>query len=150
MVPASWFALLPVGGLLLAISGALAQSPPQTGRIAMRFEVFGSLGLQVMTSRVEIDEAGDRYAVVSELTTRGVAGFFVDLAEHAEVHGRLTADSALPGAFRNDARRNGEARHDRVDYHDDGSIEGSGSPPPITPIAASHRRATVDNLTAYV
>jgi Protein of unknown function (DUF3108) len=149
MVPARWFALPPIGGLLLAIGGALAQSPPQTDRVAMRFEVFGAAGLHVLTSRMEIDEVGERYAVVSELTTRGVTGLLVDLADHSEVRGRLTADSALPESFRSEARRNGEDRHDRVDYREDGSIEGSASPPPITPIAPAQMRGTVDALTGY-
>jgi hypothetical protein len=150
MVPARWFALPPIGGLLLVIGGALAQSPSQTDRVAMRFEVFGPVGLHVVTSRTEIDEVGERYAVASELATRGLTGFLVDLADHSKVKGRLTADSAVPEAFRSETRRNGEDRHDRVDYHDDGSIEGSASPPPITPIAAPQMRGTVDALTAYL
>lgn len=128
----------------------MAQSPPQAERIAMRYEAFGSLGLHAVTSRTEIDEVGERYAVAAELETRGVTGFLLDLAEHSNVKGRLTADSAVPEAFRSDVRRNGEDRHDRVDYHDDGSIEGSASPPPITPIAAPQMRGTVDPLTAYL
>lgn len=149
MFPARWFALPPIGGLLLVIGGALAQSPPQTDRVAMRFELFGPVGLHVLTSRMQIDQVGERYAVVAELTTRGMTGLLFDLADHSRVHGRLTADSALPEAFRNDTRRNGEDRHDRVDYRHDGSIEGSASPPPITPITAPQMRGTIDNLTAY-
>jgi hypothetical protein len=150
MLHGIWFALPPIGGLLLVIGGALAQSPPQTGRVAMRFEVFGSVGLHMVTSRIEIDEVGERYAVVSELATRGVTGFVLDLADHSTVTGRLTADWAVPEAFRSDVRRNGEDRHDRVDYRDDGSIETSASPPPIAPIAAPQMRGTVDALTAYL
>jgi hypothetical protein len=149
MLPARCFALLPIAALLLVMGGALAQSPPQTDRIAMRYEVFGPAGLHVLTNRTDIDEVGERYAIVSELATRGVAGFVLDLAEHSEVRGRLTADSALPEAFRGDTRRNGEDRHDRVDYRDNGGIEGSASPPPITPIAAAQMPGTVDALTAY-
>src|SRR5712671_6290165 len=142
--------LSPAGGLLLAIGAALAQSPPQINRVAMRFEVFGPAGLHVLTNRIEIDEIGERYAVASELTTRGLTGFFLDLADHSKVGGRLTAASALPEAFRSEARHNGEDRHDRVDYRDDGSIDGSASPPPITPITAAQMRGTVDALTAYL
>jgi hypothetical protein len=150
MAPARWFALPLIGGLLLVIGGALAQSPSPTDRVAMRFELFGRVGLHVLTSRMEIAEAGERYTVVAELTTRGVTGFLVDLAEHSKVRGRLTADSALPQAFRSDTRRNGADRHDRVDYRDDGGTEGSASPPPITPISAPQMRGTIDNLTAYL
>jgi hypothetical protein len=138
-----------IGGLLLVIGGALAQSPPQTDRILMRFEVFGPAGLHVVTNRTEIDEAGDRYAIVSDLRTRGVTGVFVRLADHSKVRGRLTGDSALPDAFRSDTRRNGVDRHDRVDYHSDGSVDGDASPPSIEPITAAQMRGTVDNLTAY-
>ena len=150
MPPARSLALPPIAALLLSIGGALAQSPPQTDRVAMRFEVFGPAGLHVVTNRIDIDEVGERYAVASELATRGVAGFVLDLVEHAKVHGRFTGDSARPKAYRADARRNGEDRHDRVDYRDDGGIEGSASPPPITPIAAAQMRGTVDPLTGYL
>jgi len=145
-----WFALPLIGGLLLVIGGALAQSPSQTDRVTMRFEVFGSAGFHAVTSRSEIDEVGDRYTVVAELATRGVTGFVVDLTDHSNVKGRLTGDWAVPEAFRSDVRRNGEDRHDRVDYHDDGSIEASASPPPTTPVAAPQMRGTVDALTAYL
>ena len=150
MASAHWAVLSLTGGLLLAIGAALAQSPPQTNRVAMRFEVFGPAGLHVLTNRIEIDEIGERYAVASELTTSGLTGFFLDLAEHSKVGGRLTAASALPEAFRSESRHNGEDRHDRVDYRDDGSIDGSASPPPITPITAAQMRGTVDALTAYL
>src|ERR1700686_4935294 len=150
MLHGRWFALPPVGGLLLVIGGALAQSPSQTDRVAMRYEVFGSIGLHMVTSRTEIDEVGERYAVVAELATRGVTGFVLDLADHSKVKGRLTADSAVPEVFRSDVRRNGEDRHDRVDYHDDGTMEARASPPPITPIGAPQMRGTVDALTAYL
>jgi len=149
MVPARWFALSPIGGLLLVVGAALAQSPPQSDRVAMRFEVFGRAGLHVLTNRTEIEEVGERYSVVSELTTRGLTGLLVDLADHSKVRGRLTADTALPEAFSSEVRRNGEDRRDRVDYRDDGSIEGSASPPPITPIAQVQMRGTVDALTAF-
>jgi uncharacterized protein DUF3108 len=149
MVRARWFAPSPIGGLLLVIGAALAQSPPQSDRVAMRFEMFSRAGLHVLTNRTEIDEVGERYAIVSELTTRGLTGLLVDLADHSKVRGRLTADSALPEAFSGEVRRNGADRRDRVDYRDDGSIEGSASPPPITPIAPAQRRGTVDALTAF-
>src|SRR5579862_9557114 len=118
MLHGFWFALPPVGGLLLVMGGALAQAPSQTDRVAMRYEVFGSVGLHLLTNRTEIDEVGERYAVASELATRGVAGLLLDLADHSKVKGRLTGDWAVPETFRSDVRRNGEDRHDRVDYHD--------------------------------
>jgi Protein of unknown function (DUF3108) len=149
MVPARGFASLAIVALLLLASAALAQAPPRSDRILMRFEVFGVAGLHAVTNRTEIDEVGERYTIASDLATRGVAGLVVSLAEHTEVRGRLTADSALPEAFRSDIRRDGVDRHGRVDYLGDGGVDGSASPPPITPIAPAKLRGTVDNLTAY-
>ncbi len=150
-VSSRWFVPPLVGGvLLLVIGGALAQSPSQTDRVAMRFELFGRVGLHILTSRMEIDQVGERYAIVSELTTRGLTGLLVDLTERSKVRGRLTADSIRPEDFRSDARRNGEDRRDRVDYRDAGNIEGSASPPPITPITAAQMQGTVDTLTGYL
>jgi hypothetical protein len=146
MLRARGFALLPIGGLLVLAVAALAQTPPPSDRILMRFEVFGFAGLHAVTSRTEIQEVGEHYKIASDLTTRGVTGMLVSLAEHSEVRGRRTADSVLPEAFRSDIRRNGVDRHDRVDYHSDGSVDGGASSPSITP---EKLRGTVDNLTAY-
>jgi hypothetical protein len=149
MVPARGFALLPIGALVLLAGAALAQALPQGDRILMRFEVFGFADLHVVTNQTEIDEVGEHYKIVSDLATRGVTGIVVALAEHNEVRGRLTPDSALPEAFRSDIRRNGVDRHDRVDYRGDGSVDGAASPPPVTLVAPAQMRGTVDDLTAY-
>src|SRR5947208_646811 len=61
MSPARCFVLPPIAALLLSIGGAMAQSPSQADRVAMRFEVFGPAGLHVVTNRMDIDEVGERY-----------------------------------------------------------------------------------------
>ncbi len=149
MASAVWLALSPIGGLLLLAGGSLAGPASQSERIALRYEVFGPLSLHVLTSRTEIDEVGDRYAIVSDLATRGVAGLVVELTGHGEVRGRLTAATAHPEAYREERRRNGEERRNRVDYPADGAVIGTSTPPPPEPVAAAAARGTVDNLTAY-
>lgn len=149
MAVAVRFVLSPIAGLLLLLGGAPAGPAPQPDRVALRYEVFGPLGLHVLTSRTEIDEVGDRYAIASELATRGVVGIFFDLTGHAEVHGRLTTATAQPEAFREVRRRSGVERRNRVDYAADGTVTGGSTPPSPEPVAAAAARGTVDNLTAY-
>ena len=141
------FASLSIGAVVLLAATLWAEATPASDRISMRFEVFGFAGLHAVSSRTEIQELGERYTIVSDLTTRGVTGVVVSLTEHSVVSGRLTADSARPEAFRSDIRRNGVDLHDRVDYHSDGSVDGTASP--AAPVPPEKLRGTIDNLTAY-
>jgi hypothetical protein len=149
MASALWFTLPPIGALLLLVGGAVAQPASQVERIRMRFEGFGPASLHVLTSSTKIDETGDRYAIVSDLTTRGLASIVVDLNGHAEVHGRLVAATPHPESFHEERLRNGAERRSRVDYGADGAVLGSSTPPPPDPVPAATARGTVDNLTAY-
>jgi len=112
MLHGRWFSLPLIGGTLLWLAAPWRSRPrrPNGSRCATRHSLARS---SCGDSRTEIDEVGERYAVAAELETRGVTGFLLDLAEHSNVKGRLTADSAVPEAFRSDVRRNGEDRHDR-------------------------------------
>ncbi|HEV8679147.1 MAG TPA: DUF3108 domain-containing protein [Stellaceae bacterium] len=143
------FTLPPIGALLLLAGGALAQPASPTDRITMRFEGFGPAGLHVLTSRTKIETGANRYAITSELTTRGLASVVVDLNGHSEVRGRLTGSAVSPEVYREERRRNGEVRRSRVDYPPDGAVIGTSTPPPPEPVAATAQRGTVDNLTAY-
>ena len=135
---------IPLLALALCVAPALAADP-----ITMRVEVFGLAGLRVLTLRSQIDEAGERYAITIDYATSGVAGWFVDIKTHAQVRGRLGAGWAQPELFRNETRRDGKERHNKVDYHPDGTIDGSSSPPVSEPVPLASMRGTVDNLTAY-
>jgi hypothetical protein len=138
---------LGVGGAVLL--GLLAAPALAADTIALRFEVYGLAGLHVLTLKSKIDEGGDRYAINVDYATTGVAGMFVDVKTHAQVRGRLSQTAAQPEAFRKDTRRNGEDRHNKVDYRPDGTAEASTTPALPEPIPASAGRGTVDNLTAY-
>jgi hypothetical protein len=115
----------------------------------LRVEVYGLMGLHVLTLHSSVDEAGDHYAITTDYATRGIAGVLVDLSTKAEVSGRLQNTSARPISFRRDTRRNGEDRHDKVDYGPDGTVTASSTPPPQSPVSPAVERGTVDNLTAY-
>jgi hypothetical protein len=149
MVCARWRVLPPLGGLLLAVSAALAGPALAADPISLRVEVYGFAGIHVLTLRSRIQEAGTRYAITTDYATSGIAGLMVDLTTHVQVEGRLGSASAQPERFRKDTRRNGVEHHDRIDYHPDGSVEGGATPPPPNPVPAAAARGTVDNLTAY-
>jgi Protein of unknown function (DUF3108) len=143
------FTLPPIGALLLLVGGALARPESQSERILMRFEGFGPAGIHVLTSRTKIDQTGDRYAITSDLATRGLASIVVSLTGHAEVRGQITAGTPYPEMYREVRRRNDDERHNRVDYPPDGAVVGASNPPPPEPVTAAAARGTIDNLTAY-
>jgi hypothetical protein len=115
----------------------------------MRVEVYGLMGLHILTLNTSVEEAGDRYAINTHYATTGVAGLVVDQTTRATTVGRLTPASAQPELFRSETRRNGVERHDQVDYRRDGSLEGSSTPVAFDAAAPAVARGTVDNLTAY-
>jgi Protein of unknown function (DUF3108) len=137
---------------LLYFAVALPGWPAETGRVEARFEIFGFAGLHLLTNRTTVQEHGDRYAIATDLDTRGLASVFVDLTSHSEVHGKLTRDTPSPAAYRADIRRNGEDRHYGVDYSGDGTVTNVSTAPstkrPLL-VAAERIRGTVDQLTAY-
>jgi hypothetical protein len=146
------FRLLPLAGLLPFVLAVAAPAPGKPAQIKLRIEVYGPAGLHVATTRTELDETGESYAIKSSIETRGFAGWFVSMKSTAEARGRLTAEAAQPESFRSDTERNGVERHDKVTYAGDGAISGSSAPPAkeaAKPVAPAQMRGTVDNLTAY-
>jgi hypothetical protein len=141
--------LPPIGALLMLACSVLAQPASQTDRIQMRFEGFGPAGIHVLTSHTKIDQTGNRYAITSDLTTRGLASIVVSLNGHAEVRGRLTGGAPYPETYREERARNDDVRRSRVDFPPDGAVIGTSTPPPPDPVTAAAMRGTIDNLTAY-
>jgi hypothetical protein len=115
----------------------------------MRVEVFGPMGLHVLTLRTSVDEAGERYAINADYRTTGIAGLVVDQKTNAATSGQLISASAQPISFRRDTVRNGVERRDHVDYRPDGTVEARSTPAVSEPITPPTVRGTVDNLTAY-
>ena len=143
--------LLPRRVLLLVPLAFLWLAAPAGAddRIAIRFEVFGFAGLHVLTLHSRTEEAGERYAVAVDFTTKGIASIFEDLTTRAQVSGRVVPGSAEPEWFRNDTHRGGVDRRSQLDYRPDGSVDAATTPPRKRPVAAAVLRGTVDNLTAY-
>jgi hypothetical protein len=138
-----------VVSLLLLVLGSRAPAAVADDQIATRFEVYGFAGMRVLTLHSKTEESGDHYAVTVDFATKGMASVFVDLTTRAQVRGRITPNSAQPDMFRNDTRRNGVERHNKVDYRPDGSVDGASTPAIPNPIPPAAARGTVDNLTAY-
>jgi hypothetical protein len=148
MDPASSATPRTFGFALLCAIGLITTPASAGDRIAMRVEVYGLMGLHVLTLNTSVEEAGDRYAINTHYATTGVAGLVVDQTTRATTVGRLTPASALPELFRSETRRNGVERRDQVDYRPDGSVEGSSTKIAFDTASAA-TRGTVDNLTAY-
>src|SRR5712671_8230249 len=137
---------------LLFVAAALPASAAELERGEARFEIFGFAGLHLLTNRTTVQERGDRYAIATELATRGLASVFVDLTSHSEVHGKFARYAPLPDAYRADVRRNGDDRHYGVDYRGDGTVTNVSTPPSSERpffVGAEQVRGTVDQLTAY-
>src|SRR5438045_8659568 len=115
MDPASNLAPCRLGAALFFAVGLAAAPASAADRIAMRVEVYGLLGLHILTLNTSVEEAGDRYAINTHYATTGVAGLVVDQTTRATTVGRLTPASAQPELFRSETRRNGVERRDEVD-----------------------------------
>jgi hypothetical protein len=137
-----------LGAAVLLALGLIATPASAADRIALRVEVYGLMGLHVLTLNSSVEEAGDRYTINTHYATTGVAGLVVDQSTRASAVGRLTPASAQPELFRSETRRNGVERRDQVDYRPDGSVQGSSTKIAFDTAAAA-TRGTVDNLTAY-
>jgi hypothetical protein len=138
------------GAVLLCIVAPVATGALAADRVAMRFEVYGLMGLRVLTLHSQLEQNGGRYIVTAEYATSGVAGLVVEQATRAVARGRLTQGSAQPESFRNQTRRNGVDLHSWVDYRPDGGVNGGTAPALANPIPADSTGGTVDNLTAYL
>jgi hypothetical protein len=119
-------------------------------RIEMRIEMFAALGVHVATSRTILEEATDRYAITTDVESRGLAAVFLNLASHSEVRGRPGMDTVRPEVYRGEVHRNGVHTYNRVDYGADGMVTGGSTPPGATrkPVTPALMRGTVDQLSA--
>jgi hypothetical protein len=139
-----------VGALLLYVVASVAAPAGAADRITARYEVYGVMGMRVLTLRTQVERDSDRYAVTAEYATAGIAGFLFEQSTRATANGRITPGSAQPVSFRNYTRRNGTDYQSRVDYGPDGSVDGGVVPAPRMPVPATATRGTVDNLSAYL
>jgi len=147
------FAVQPaIAAVLLLASGALTAPAAEADWIEARFEIYGFAGLHVLTNRTTVQESGGRYAIATDLDTRGLASVFVNLTSHSEVHGRLAPDTPHPDAYRADVRRNGADRHYGLDYRGDGTVTNASAQhstdQPLL-VGAEQIHGTVDQMTAY-
>ena len=133
---------------LLLLTTAQAGDPD---RIEMRIEMYGTAGVHVATNHTIVEEAADRYAITTDVESRGIAALFIDLTTHSEVRGRLTNGAALPEAYLGEVHRNGVVNRNWVKYAAKGVVIGESTPPTDThtPVTPQLMRGTVDQLTAF-
>jgi Protein of unknown function (DUF3108) len=114
--------------------------------------VYGFGGLHVLTNRTTVQRSRDGYTIATDLDTRGLASFFVDLKSHSQVSGRLESQAPHPESYRADVRRNGAERHYGVDFRRDGAVINASAPlstEGASPDRSKEMRGAVDQLTAY-
>ncbi len=133
---------------LLLLTTAQADDP---NRIEMRIEMFGTAGIHVATNHTIVEEAADRYAISTDVESRGIAAVFIALTSHSEVRGRLTNNAVFPEAYLGMVRRNGVVNENEVNYSANGVVTGELTPPAEThmPVTPQLIRGTVDQLTAF-
>lgn len=138
--------------VLLVYSGVPAVPAAEADRVQARFEIYSFAGFHVLTNRTTIEETADRYAIETDLDTRGLASVFVDLTSRSKVQGALSGGTPRPEAYRANVLRNGVDRRYQVDYRRDGTVANIWPTPSfgLSLISGVERmRATVDQLTAY-
>src|SRR3984893_12313382 len=134
-------------GALLPLALGLVTAPAVAAdRLSMRVEVYGPLGLHVLTLNTILEEIGDHYAITADYATTAVAGLIIDQKTHAQARGRLTPAPAQPESFRSLTRRNGVERQDSADYRPDGSVDGRSITATSDTVSAGDARGTVGNL----
>jgi Protein of unknown function (DUF3108) len=152
MLPARSTALAAVAAMVLAAVAPPATPAQETDPIELRIEIYGFAGFHVLTNRTRLSASGERYAISTDLDTRGIATIFVDLTSHSEVSGKLVRDGVQPAGYHSEVRRNGTDRYYRIDYRADGSVASDQSPPSSAlqnASATDQMRGTVDQLTAF-
>jgi hypothetical protein len=138
-----------IAGLSLLLLTTVQAADPD--RIEIRIEMFGTAGIHVATNRTIVEEAAERYAITTDVESRGIGAVFVNLTSHSEVRGRLANTSARPLAYLGEVHRNGVVSRNRVDYAADGTVTAESNPPveTRTPVTPPLMRGTVDQLTAF-
>jgi hypothetical protein len=133
---------------MFLLTAAQAADPD---RIEMRIEMLGNLGVPVATNHTIVEEASERYAITTDVESRGIAAMFINVTSHSEVHGRLTKDAAYPQEYLGKVLRNGNISNNRVQYATDGAVTSEAIPPvqTHTPVTQPMMRGTVDQLTAF-
>lgn len=144
-------ALARLVGAALLLTLAPVVAPASAGdRLSARVELYGPLGIHVLTLRTTLEQSEERYTAVVDYATIGLAGILFEQKTHAIATGRLARATAYPDTFRNDTVRNGITRRSRVDYLPDGTVNGASAPPTSTVVSPAMARGTVDNVTAYL
>jgi hypothetical protein len=145
----NWRAGVPSAGFLLLVLSAAQAAEPE--RSELRYEMFGLAGIHIATNHTTVEQTADRYAITTDVESRGIAAIFVELTSHSEVLGRLRNDGLHPEAYRGEVHRNGVETLNRVDYAVDGTVFGRSTPPAETrsPVTPSLVQGTVDQLTAF-
>jgi hypothetical protein len=137
-----------VGAALLTVLAP--GTAPAADRLSARVELYGPLGIHVLTLRTTLEQTEERYSAVVDYATIGLAGILFEQKTRAVATGRLARATAYPESFRNDTVRNGIARHSKVDYQPDGAVNGASHPPTRAVVPPELMRGTVDNVTAYL
>lgn len=139
-----------VGAALLLALAPVMGPAAAADLLSVRVELYGPLGLHVLSLRTTLEQTEERYSAVVDYATIGLAGILFEQKTHAVAAGRLGRATAYPDSFRNDTVRNGIARRSRVDYLPDGAVNHNSTPPTSTVVPPAMSRGTVDNVTAYL
>jgi hypothetical protein len=120
-------------------------------RVEMRIEMFGTAGIHVATNQTIVEEAPERYAITTDVKSRGIGAVFISLTSHSEVRGRLTGTAVRPQAYLGEVHRNGVITRSETEYAPDGTVTAESTPRVETrrPVTPPLMRGTVDQLTAF-
>jgi len=139
-----------VGAALLLALAAVVAPAPAGERLSARVELYGPLGIHILTLRTTLEQTEERYSAVVDFATIGLAGILFEQKTRAVASGRLGRATAYPETFSTDPVRNRINRRSRVHYRPDGTLEGSSAPPTRIVVPPELMRGTVDNVTAYL
>lgn len=143
---------LPGAVLLSVLSAAVAAAEPPRA-VGLRYDVY-TAGLPALVLRLDVSLGGGRYRIVSDMETRGLAGFLFPWRYRGETEGVVVGGELRPGQYWAVSDLGGEVRRTWLHYRRDGTVAAAAEPSPEEEdrerVPAEMTRGSVDVLTAML
>lgn len=109
--------------VLLVPASSAAALPP----LVLHYDVYAA-GLPALSLRLDIHLSDDRYRIVAEMETRGVAGFLYSWRHRGVADGRIEQGILYPAQYRAVSDSGGSVKVATLAYAPDGGVVASADP----------------------
>lgn len=133
---------------LLVPASSMAAMPP----LVLQYDVY-TAGLPALSLRLDIHLSDDRYRIVADMETRGLAGFLFAWRYRGVAEGRIEQGSLRPAQYHAISDTGGTVKVATLAYAPDGGVLATAEPAKEErrdPVPAELTRGSVDILTAVL